>query len=247
MEVKYLTLISKFVIKINKMTQSEFQQSGYQNRHSKFIFKSGEIVYGVLHAFFYNEPNNYYLVRSNQLMEFKKFMDSNDFINMKKLCSLMNFDDLEKVELLDSFGELLVKKTQEVEKNKVDWEARKSTWLVSIENFYLSINNWLDDFKNADLLKIKEKEIDLNEEYIGNYKTKRLEIYLGNDIITFTPRGTLIIGSYGRIDMRGPKGEALIVEPNWNDWKFAKRTPRMKYVDVTEQSIKEVIQDIING
>jgi hypothetical protein len=229
------------------MTQIEYLQSGCDNKHCKFTFKSGEIAYGVLTTYFQNEPNKYYLVRSPQMIEFKKYMDSNDFNNMKKLCSPIDLSDLVKAELLDSFGELLVKKTQEVEKNKVDWEARKTTWLKSVEDFYLNINSWLADFKNAELLKIKEKEIDLNEEYIGNYKTKRLEIYLGNDIITFTPRGTLIIGSYGRIDMRGPKGEALIVEPNWDEWKFAKRTPKMKYVDVNEQSIKEAIQEIING
>lgn len=229
------------------MTQLEYLLSGCNNRHCKFTFKNGEIAYGVITTYFLNEQDNFYLVRSLQMIEFKKYMDNDDFKKMKELCSPVNLDDLLKAEILDSFGELLVKKTQEVEANKIIWEERKSTWLKSIDELYKEINFWLSDFQKAELLKIKEKEIELNEEYIGKYKTKRLEIYLGNDIITFTPKGTLIIGSYGRIDMNGPRGEALIIEPQWNAWKFAKRAPKMKYWDVNEQSLKEAIQEIING
>ena len=47
--------------------------------------------------------------------------------------------------------------------------------------------------------------------------------------------------------MKGPKGEALIVEPSWNDWKFAVRVPRTKYWDLNEQSFKEAIQELVNG
>jgi len=229
------------------MTQTEYLQSGCNNKHCKFTFKKGEIVYGVITTFFISEPDNYYLVPSPQMIEFKKYMDSNDHKKMKELSTLINLDDILSVKLFDVFEKLLLKKTEEEEKNKVDWETRKITWLHSIDGFYKKINSWLSPLQKGGLLKIKEKEIDLNEEYIGNYKTKRLEIYLGNDIVTFTPRGTLIIGSYGRIDMRGPKGEALIVEPEWNNWKFAKRTPKMKYFDVNELSFKEAIETIING
>ncbi|OGU38957.1 MAG: hypothetical protein A2X61_09495 [Ignavibacteria bacterium GWB2_35_12] len=146
----------------------------------------------------------------------------------------------------DSF-EVFLKKKKQQENNKVDWDERKSTWLKSIEDLYSKINNWLSPFIKESLLDIKEKDIELNEEYIGNYKAKRLDIYLSNDIISLTPRGTLIIGSYGRIDMRGPKGEYLLIEPDWNIWKFAKRTPKLVTWEISEESFKTAIQDVING
>jgi hypothetical protein len=229
------------------MTQIEYLKSGCDNRHSKFTFKNGEIAYGLITTFFHNEHDKYYLVRSPQMIEFKKYMDSNDHKKMKESSSLVNLEDLASAELLDSFGELLVKKKSEEEKDKVDWEKRKTTWLNSVDDLYKIINTWLSPFQKEGLLNIKEKQIDLSEEYIGSYKAKRLEILLGNDIVTITPRGTLVIGSFGRLDMRGPKGEALLVETDWNDWKFAKRTPKMQYWNLTEQSFKEAIQEIING
>jgi hypothetical protein len=181
------------------------------------------------------------------MIDFKKHMDIQDEPKMRAMCTHIDLETLSKAELLDSFGQLLVNKAEQLEEKKVDWDARKETWLKSTESLFKKIKLWLSDFQKSGLIDIQEKEIDLNEEYIGSYKSKRLEIHLGHDIITFTPKGTLIIGSYGRVDMKGPKGEALIVEPNWDDWKFAIRTPRIKYLDLNEQSLKNAIQEIING
>ena len=150
------------------------------------------------------------------------------------------------MEHIDSFEEFLQKKKQEEEKNKINWDERKSTWLKSIDQLYANIREWLKTFEEEGFIQIKDnKEISLNEEYIGQYQTKRLDIYLGNDIISLTPKGTLIIGSYGRIDMRGPKGEILIIQPDWEDWKFAKRTPKLETWNVNSESFKKIIQDLV--
>ena len=55
--------------------------------------------------------------------------------------------------------------------------------------------------------------MNLTDEYLGKYSAKRLDIYVGSEIISLIPRGTLIMGSNGRIDMRGPKGEIIALEP----------------------------------
>ena len=145
----------------------------------------------------------------------------------------------------DSFEEFLLKKKQEEEENKINWDERKSIWLKSIDELYANIKEWLESFEDQGFIQIKDdKEITLNEEYIGQYQARRLDIYLGNDIISLTPKGTLIIGSKGRMDMRGPKGEVLIIQPDWNDWKFAKRTPKLETWDVNSESFKKIIQDL---
>lgn len=147
---------------------------------------------------------------------------------------------------IDSFEEFLQKKKQEEENNKINWDERKSTWLKSIDQLYANIKEWLKTFEEKGFIQIKDnKEISLNEEYIGQYQTRRLDIYLGNDIISLTPKGTLIIGSYGRIDMRGPKGEILIIQPDWEDWKFAKRIPKLETWNVNSESFKKIIQDLV--
>lgn len=145
-------------------------------------------------------------------------------------------------EHIDSFEEFL-KKQKENEK-KVNWVKRKNDWTQAIESFYDEIEKWLITFKKQNLIDIQKKTIELVEEYIGHYHTNRLDIYIGNDIINLTPKGTLIIGSYGRIDMRGPKGDYIIVQPEWNQWKFAIRTPELEMWDMTEDSFKDALQKI---
>ncbi|MEI9808642.1 MAG: hypothetical protein WDO16_12715 [Bacteroidota bacterium] len=229
------------------MTKTEYLNSTSHNRHSKYTLKSGKVEYGIISDFFPDEPASYYLVRSPQLIEFKSLMDKEDYTGMRQLATLIDLKDVLKAELVDSFDELLLKKKEEQQNAKINWDERKETWLKSIDGFYRKINEWLDPFQKGGFLTISQKEITITEEYIGQYNTIRLDLYLGHDLISLTPRGTLIIGSYGRIDMRGPAGETFIVEPEWNQWKFAKRTPRLKYWDVTEESFKSAIQELSNG
>ncbi len=150
------------------------------------------------------------------------------------------------MEKIDSFEGFLKKKKEEEQENKINWEERKNKWLISINQLYDNIKTWLKPFEEQGLVIIKtEKTININEEYIGQYSTNRLDIYLGNDIVSLTPKGTLIIGSNGRIDMNGSKGEVMLIEQEWDDWKFAKRTPKLETWDVTEDSLKDILQDLV--
>ena len=147
---------------------------------------------------------------------------------------------------IDSFDEFLKKKNQADENNIINWDERKATWLNSINFLYNEIRNWLKPFVEKNLIKIKDdKLIDITEEYIGHYNTNRLDIYLGNDIVSLTPKGTLIMGSYGRIDMSGSRGDIMLIEPDWNKWNFAKRTPKIETWDVTEDSFKDILQELV--
>lgn len=148
---------------------------------------------------------------------------------------------------IDSFEEFLRKKNEEQPTKKIDWEKRKSDWLNSVTLLYKEIRSWLDPFINNALLKIAEKEISISEDYIGHYKIKQLDIYLGNDIVSLIPKGTLIIGSLGRIDLRGPKGEIIIVQQKWNDWKIVKRFPKIQTWNLTDSSFQKALQEAING
>ncbi len=145
----------------------------------------------------------------------------------------------------ESFTEFLQKKKEE-NSAPIDWQGRKNNWLNSIEKLYTDIRKWLKPFEEQGFLKIMDnKEIELNEEYIGKYKTKRLDIYLGNDIISLRPKGTFLLGACGRIDMRGTKGEILIVQNDWNIWKFVQPNSRLETWDVNAESLKKIIQELV--
>lgn len=146
---------------------------------------------------------------------------------------------------IDSFEEFLKRKNKD--EKPIDWGSRKTSWLNSVNEFYLHINSWLAPFMNSSLLKIDKKDIQVYEQYIGHYYAPQLDIRIGNDIVSLTPKGTIIIGAYGRIDLRGPKNEIIILEEKWNNWKFVSKYDTSNSWNVTSTSFQKAIQDVING
>ena len=150
------------------------------------------------------------------------------------------------MENLDTFEEFLKRKATEKEQKKVDWKERKQKWLNSVTKLYSDINEWLEPFKAQKLINVeKSKVIKITEEYIGTYEIPRLDIYVGNEIVSLTPKGTLILGANGRIDMIGPKAEIMLIEPEWGEWQFAKRTPKLETWEINEKSFKSFIQKLV--
>ncbi len=80
------------------MSESEYVQSGCYNKHCKFTLIDGQIEYGVVETFFFEEREQYYLVRSPQMVEFKKCSDENDIKRMKELCVRINLEVISAVE-----------------------------------------------------------------------------------------------------------------------------------------------------
>ncbi len=144
---------------------------------------------------------------------------------------------------LNPFEEFLINK-QKSQKKKINWKKRKKNWLNSIDSLYSDIEEWLKPFIEKELMEIKRKKLNLDEEYIGQYEVPLLDVYIGKDIISLKPKGTLILGSYGRIDMRGPKGEVMMIEQEWNNWIFAERTPKLETFGINEETFKSFIQKL---
>ncbi|MEX0780288.1 MAG: hypothetical protein WD491_04205 [Balneolales bacterium] len=145
-----------------------------------------------------------------------------------------------------SFKDFLLDKKDKLEENKIDWEKRKIDWLAAIDTLYFQVKNWLKPFEDEGLIKIEDdKVITLYEDFIGSYDTKRLDIYFGSESIKLVPKGTLIIGSYGRVDMKAPNGEIMLMRDEANQWKFVRRFTRsLESWDVTEKSFKAMMQKL---
>ncbi len=43
-----------------------------------------------------------------------------------------------------------------------------------MDELYEQIEGWLKDFENNDVISFEYKQLDINEEYIGIYKTKKM-------------------------------------------------------------------------
>ena len=143
-----------------------------------------------------------------------------------------------------SFQEFLIEKNKE--SDKIDWSDRKEKWLSSVDALFAIIKEWMEPFQKNNLIQIVDNNtININEEFIGNYEIKRLDLYVGKRLISLIPKGTLIYGFVGRIDMTGPKGDCMILEPKWGSWKISSRLPKTEPWNFTKESFEEIIKEII--
>ena len=58
---------------------------------------------------------------------------------------------------------------------------------------------------------MREKKIQISEEYLGNYGAEKLTIQIGIDKVVAKPIGRMMIGAAGRVDLIGARGMLRIV------------------------------------
>ncbi len=93
----------------------------------------------------------------------------------------------------------------------IDWSKERDDWLDHLAQLYARIAEYLDEYIKGGTIKLHYATIELNEENIGAYEAKRLVIAIGAQEIVFTPVGTLLIGSKGRVDVEGSAGKSRLV------------------------------------
>jgi len=95
---------------------------------------------------------------------------------------------------------------------KIDWEARKDNWLKNIAQFYDLIKDWLKPLENDKTVSYRKIAKTIEEEYLGSYQVEDLILQIGNQHVVFHPKGTLIVGANGRIDIQGQRSIRSIIE-----------------------------------
>jgi hypothetical protein len=157
--------------------------------------------------------------------------------------------------------------------NGADWKARKDEWLSNLDRLYAQVERLLKIYLARGDIVARYEPIEINEERLGSYATKRLVLRIGTDEVVFNPVGTLVIGARGRVDMVGSAGDARFllvpsddavgspsgregrskaakreVSPpgDW-DWRIAARPPSTDYADLTAESLTQAIMEVAGG
>jgi hypothetical protein len=173
------------------------------------------------------------------------------------------------------FDEFIDKKIKEKTEEKIiDWNARRDEWLLYLSQFYDRVENFLDEYKRDGKLSLQYNNKEIIEEQIGSYSAKTLEIHLGNDRVKLDPIGTILIGATGRIDLIGANGKIKFVlvdrklsvpQIKFNvwiegeehpqedkevqdielEWKIATPPPRIKYIDLEQDTFFDALMEVI--
>lgn len=155
-------------------------------------------------------------------------------------------------------------------------QDEKKMWIEKLDELYELIEKSLSEYTHTKDVKIEYQDINLFEELLGAYSVKAANITIGKQVVKLVPLGTFLIGARGRVNVVGPKGDArlLIVPPNATTlavrvsvvtpgqkapeelpsappntwvWKIATPPPRVTYIDLNEESFREVLMGVVNG
>lgn len=130
---------------------------------------------------------------------------------------------------------------------KVDWEARREKWIAALNQLYEMIEKWLQSSVRKGLIRIDYDAKMISEDNIGTYTVKKMKLWVGTEQVVFDPKGTILIGSYGRVDMTGDEGDITIVLIEWDQWELAVRTPMMKHWPLTEDSFSDALKQVMRN
>jgi hypothetical protein len=158
---------------------------------------------------------------------------------------------------------------------EIDWAREREEWLGYLAELYVKVESFLAEYIPHEIT-VTYRDIDLNEENIGSYKARQMVLKIGRQEITLTPVGTLIVGMKGRVDIVGRAGQARLVlvddrssgpirvnvsigsgfvpravEParekiKWA-WKIATRPPTVRYMELTQESLRQILMEVANG
>jgi hypothetical protein len=127
---------------------------------------------------------------------------------------------------------------------EIDWEARKDKWISEIARLYDQIKEWLAPLEKDEVVRYSTLTMTLQEDPIGSYQIDALMLLVGKQRVEFRPKGTLIVGANGRVDIQGPRAVRTIVLQD-DRWSIVERGRRMKTRLFDKDSFETVLEEVM--
>jgi len=96
----------------------------------------------------------------------------------------------------------VIKKAKEQASRGTDWNARKEIWLSRYNSLLEEVESHFKPMVEKGLLSVSRSDYPIDEEEVGRYSAPALKILVGNQEFRIEPMGTLLIGAFGRVDIR---------------------------------------------
>src|ERR1017187_2887288 len=88
-----------------------------------------------------------------------------------------------------------------------------------------------------------------SEDYIGTYTIPALELTVGGERVEFRPKGVLVIGAAGRVDIRGGRDTVTLVKNTdkaGGEWSMVlQRVPHLRTVPFDQESLKDALERVM--
>jgi hypothetical protein len=142
--------------------------------------------------------------------------------------------------------DLFQKKQKQTGGAGIDWDERRDKYIGAVDDLYHQIEQMLAEPVEKGTVKLQRRKKEVSENYIGTYAINDLLLLIGDEQVRFSPRGRNIVGSSGRVDVIGERGEGILIVQIDGRWGFVQsRQPTLKVVPFTESSLAEVLQAVM--
>lgn len=175
------------------------------------------------------------------------------------------------------FDEFVKKQLEAKDGSTFDYEAERDQWLAHLDTLYTTLEDFLKKYVVAGGINLRFENTDLFEEGIGYYTARKMIIEIGPQQVSLIPVGTMLIGSKGRVDAKGPSGSFRLILVNKNStgpvvrvtvslepnakalvseetqqkiewtWKIVSEGPPYRYFELTKDIFFEALMAVANG
>jgi hypothetical protein len=145
----------------------------------------------------------------------------------------------------DQLQKFFQEKKQKAKAENIDWIAKRDAWIAAVRDLYQTIEG---DYLKAvmDDIRITSRDKVVTENHVGEYKIPELVLRVGDEEVIFSPKGVIIVGAQGRIDVQGDRGDGTIVWQGGKHWSIViSRTPNVRLVPLDSDSLGEMLMGIM--
>ena len=94
-----------------------------------------------------------------------------------------------------SFDDLVRQEQQAAGTGKIDRAKERDAWLKRLDELFLQVDGYLDEYVRAGAVEISKGYVELDEEQIGSYQAPQMIVTIGRKAVRLEPVGTFIITS----------------------------------------------------
>jgi len=146
--------------------------------------------------------------------------------------------------------ELLKDLAQQKEYLQRSAPEQRVEWRKSLKQLFAQLAGWLDEARASKLLMVENKDVRILEPQLGVYVAPGLRVVTPRgEVVEIVPKGRMIAGGYGRVDLECSPKRAMLVQRSPGRWEFAELTPDQggwSFRELTEGSFWETLRSLLS-
>lgn len=140
-----------------------------------------------------------------------------------------------------------IRRKEQAARPPIDWQAKRDELVQSVENLYSLVRKMLRKSIESKAVSVRTFDMEVTEDYVGTYTIPALELSVGAERVEFRPKGIMVLGAEGRVDIRGAGDTVTLIkraEENGNsEWTVVlQRVPHIRTAPLDRDSLKDALE-----